>query len=178
MHLYRPKVPVCVAMGCSGVALAIQLAAVIGTGWMVYKNTYSVYSYFSEEGLFRYCKEITEICYTYDERKGPSDWAKYCQLFSILSLGAMFSSCLLGILHIFRQETQALTHLAAGVNGVAVVYIAVEVGVFAGETKDMVIDTASLTVSYGYCFYLSIVAGVLSVVTAILYVVGRVPVRQ
>ncbi|XP_025091425.1 uncharacterized protein LOC112562393 [Pomacea canaliculata] len=177
MHLYRPKVLVCVAMACSGVALAIQLASVIGTGWLMFKNTYAGYTYLTENGLFRYCVEFTGICSTYDKPEVFPDWATACQTFSILALGAMFGSFVVGILHILREETQGLTLLAAEVNMVAAVYIAVEVGLFAGKTKDRIRTTTSSTVSYGYDFYLSIAAGGLSVVAAILYVVGRVTVR-
>lgn len=51
---------------------------------------------------------------------------------------------------------------------VSAVCVALEVGVFLGKTVELV--TASLsTLSYGYGFYLSIVAGVLSVVSAVLH---------
>ncbi|XP_025092376.1 uncharacterized protein LOC112562961 [Pomacea canaliculata] len=169
MHLHRPKQPVCVAIGCSGVALVFQLVAVAGTGWLMFKGDYLL-----EQGLFRACARSQNICSAYDYVK---NWAKACQAFSILALGTTFCSCVLGILHILREETQALTRLAAGVNAIAAVYIAVEVGVFAGETMDLVTNT-TFTVSYGYGFYLSIVAGVLSVAAALFYIVGRAPVRQ
>ncbi|PVD32086.1 hypothetical protein C0Q70_07514 [Pomacea canaliculata] len=173
MHLYRPKVPVCVAMACSGVALSFQLAAVIGTGWLVWSFTMNRYTI--GKGLFRYCVEFTDTCSTYDK---PEDWIKACQAFSMLALGAMFGSFVVGILHILREDAQGLTLLAAGVNVVAAVNVAVEVGVYAAENNDLIMNSMMITISYGYCFYLSIAAGALSVVAAILYVVGRVPVRQ
>ncbi|XP_025091619.1 uncharacterized protein LOC112562543 [Pomacea canaliculata] len=154
MPVYQPKVPVCVAIGCSAVALVCQFVAMVGTGWMKMLGS-------SQYGLF--C--TSDIC---NFGTGDGGWIKACQAFSILALLTITASLVLGVVPIFKEDTQKLTLLARFCSLAAAGCVAVEVGVFLGKTVGDVIQLYPLQF-YGYCFFLSIVVGILMVVTSILH---------
>ncbi|XP_025091620.1 uncharacterized protein LOC112562544 [Pomacea canaliculata] len=156
MPVYQPKVPVCVAIGCSAVALVCQFVAVVGTGWM----TSTLYGS-SQSGLF--CAKGS--C---DNDTGDGGWIKACQAFSILALLTITASLVLGVVHIFKEDTQKLTLLARLCSLAAAVCVAVEVGVYLGKTLSGVIQLWPV-LFYGYCFFLSVVAGILMIVAVILH---------
>ncbi|XP_025092833.1 lens fiber membrane intrinsic protein-like isoform X3 [Pomacea canaliculata] len=165
MPMYIPRIPVRVAIACSGVALVFQLVAVAGTGWLMWEAS----GHTEEDGLFRACFDGTCLSTT-----NNVDWFVACQAFSILALLTIFFNVVVGVLHFFREDTSRLTLPAVALGAAAAVCVAVEVGVYADNTKNIISDSAN---SYGYCFFLSVDAGVLSVVTVILQVVGRVKSR-
>ncbi|PVD32088.1 hypothetical protein C0Q70_07516 [Pomacea canaliculata] len=162
MPMYIPRIPVRVAIACSGVALVFQLVAVAGTGWLMWEAS----GHTEEDGLFRACFDGTCLSTT-----NNVDWFVACKAFSILALGTIFGNVVVGVLHFLREDTNRLTRLAVALGAAAAFCVAVEVGVYADKTKSLITDSAY---SYGYCFYLSIFAGVLSVVSAIFQVVERV----
>ncbi|XP_025092379.1 uncharacterized protein LOC112562962 [Pomacea canaliculata] len=162
MPIYKPKVPVMAAIACSGVALIFQLVAVAGTGWITSSG--------GDMGLFRFCVYTPPFnIYVCARFTDATDYWLACQVFSLLGEGTIFASFVIGVLHLFREDTTRLTVPVTALSAVSVAILVVEVGVFAGKTSAVY----AITPTYGYGFYLSIAAAVLSLVSTILHAVGR-----
>ncbi|XP_025091237.1 epithelial membrane protein 1-like [Pomacea canaliculata] len=161
MELKVPKIPVCVAIACCGVALVFQLVAVGGSGWAVNKQAEI------EIGLFRTC--FRGECNDIQSSKQP-DWFRATQAFSILGLLAIAGSLAVGILHAVLENTRVLCLLAIASCAASVVALLIEVAVFGGEMGDEI--RATKDVSFGYGFILSIIACILSVGAAACFALG------
>ncbi|XP_025089922.1 uncharacterized protein LOC112561574 [Pomacea canaliculata] len=148
-----PKIPVCGAIACCGVALIFQLVAVAGTGWFVGNGI--------EEGLFRFC--IFGSCGRLSE--GP-DWLKACRAFSILGLLTIAGSLVLGIPHAVLDNS-VLSFGCIASSAATALFLVVELAVFGAKTVD-----AAKHLNYGYGFILSVIACVLSVIAAGLFAFG------
>ncbi|PVD32082.1 hypothetical protein C0Q70_07510 [Pomacea canaliculata] len=155
-----PKIPVCVAIVCCGVALIFQIVAVVGTGWLVI----SVGGDSAEVGLFRSC--TNGVCTTY-KMNDLEDWLKACQAFSILGLLAIAGSLVLGILHFVFEDTAKVSVAGIASCAASVVFLIIELAVFGAETSVL-----RHAYNFGYGFILSVIACILSSITAVLFVVG------
>ncbi|XP_025091103.1 lens fiber membrane intrinsic protein-like [Pomacea canaliculata] len=154
MAIKVPKIPVCGAIACCGVALIFQLVAVAGTGWFAHDYT--------ENGLFRSC--YFGSCGNLSE--GP-DWWKACQAFSILGLLTIAGSLVLGILHALLDNTRNLSLGGIASSAASALLLVAELAVFGGMTNEVAED-----INYGYGFILSVIACVLSAIAAGLFAFG------
>ncbi|XP_025091109.1 uncharacterized protein LOC112562226 isoform X1 [Pomacea canaliculata] len=161
MELKVPKIPVCVAIACCGVALVFQLVAVGGSGWRVDKEAEI------ESGLFRGC--AYGFCSNIPSSEMP-DWFRATQAFSILGLFAIAGSLAVGILHAVLENTRVLSILAIGSCAASAGALLIEVAVYGGEMGDFI--RAAEGDSFGYGFILSIIACILSVGAAVCFALG------
>ncbi|PVD32077.1 hypothetical protein C0Q70_07505 [Pomacea canaliculata] len=158
MELKVPKIPVCVAIACCGVALLFQLVAVAGTGWRVNKQTGR------ETGLFRGC--VYGVCSDIVSRIMP-DWFRATQAFSILGFFAIAGSLAVGILHAVLENTRVLSILGIASCAASVGALLIEVAVFGGGVGNDIYDYSS----FGYGFILSVIACIVSVGAAVCFAI-------
>ncbi|XP_025092903.1 uncharacterized protein LOC112563276 [Pomacea canaliculata] len=158
-----PKIPVCVAIACCGVALIFQLVAVVGTGWQVGEIQYPNGIVHEEDGLFRGC--INDVCMEVQSTWLPN-WWKACQAFSILGLLTIAGGLLAGIQHAVSENTAKASLAGIATCLSSTVFLTIEVAVFGAKSSE------SSAYQFDYGFYLSIAACVLSFISAVLFAVG------